>query len=135
MGEEEPDKGQGVAWESTLIYPCIYSEGTSNTRFIPVLLEGAHESAIPVPWQGVKYYRPTTTDGYEELYRRLTEQPFTLKPTLGTRRTLPPRERTHDFIEQQPDKRSLELIENVPYARNPYFTGRETVLHNLHEAL
>jgi TIR domain/NB-ARC domain len=26
-------------------------------------------------------------------------------------------------------------IENVPYARNPYFTGRETVLQNLHEAL
>ena len=24
---------------------------------------------------------------------------------------------------------------NVPYARNPYFTGRDTILHNLHEAL
>ena len=53
MGEEEPGKGHGVAWESTLIYQYIYNEGTSNTRFIPILLEGAHESAIPVPWQGV----------------------------------------------------------------------------------
>ena len=135
MGEEEPDKGHGVAWESTLIYQYIYNEGTSNKRFIPILLEGAHESDIPIPWQGVKHYRPTTTEGYEELYRRLTGQPLTPKPALGTLRTLPPRERTQDFMEQQPDKRPLEVIENVPYARNPYFTGRETILHNLHEAL
>ncbi len=135
MGEEEPDKGHGVAWESTLIYQYIYNAGTSNTRFIPVLLEGSPASAIPVPWQGVKYYRPTTMDGYEELYRRLTEQPLTPKPALGTRRTLLPRERTHDFVEQQPDNHPFEVIENVPYARNPYFTGRDTILHNLHEAL
>ncbi len=135
MGEEKPDKGHGVAWESTLIYQYIYNEGTSNRRFIPVLLEGAPESAIPISWQGVKHYRPTTTDGYEELYRRLTEQPLTPKPALGTRRTLPPRERTRDFVQQQPDNHPFEVIENVPYARNPYFTGRDTILHNRHEAL
>jgi len=28
MGDEEPDKGHGVAWESTLIYQYIYNEGT-----------------------------------------------------------------------------------------------------------
>ena len=135
MGEEEPGIGHGVAWESTLIYQYIYNEGTSNNRFIPILLEGAHESDVPVPWQGVKYYRPTTKEGYDELYRRLTGQQFTPKPALGTLRTLPPRERTEDFMGQQPDKHSPELIENVPYARNPYFTGRETTLHNLREAL
>ncbi len=135
MGEEEPDKGHGVAWESTLIYQYIYNEGTSNTRFIPVLLEGADASTIPVPWQGVKKYRPTTKEGYEELYRRLTGQPLTPKPALGTRRTLPPRERIHDFIADMPGERPFEVIENVPYARNPYFTGRDTILQNLHEAL
>jgi tetratricopeptide (TPR) repeat protein len=135
MGEEEPGKGHGVAWESTLIYQYIYNAGTSNTRFIPVLLEGAHESDIPVPWQGVKHYRPTTKVGYEELYRRLTGQPLTPKPALGTLRTLPPRERKQDFIVDMPGERPLEVIENVPYARNPYFTGRNIVLHDLHEAL
>ncbi len=135
MGEEDLGKGHGVAWESTLIYQYIYNEGTSNKRFIPILLEGAHELDIPVPWQGVMYYRPTTKEGYEELYRRLTGQQFTPKPALGTLRTLPSRERSKDFMEQQPDKRPLEVIENVPYARNPYFTGRETTLQNLHEAL
>src|SRR6266487_1942155 len=135
MSEEDPDKGHGVVWESTLIYQYIYNEGTSNTRFIPVLLEGGHESAIPVPWQGVKYYRPTTTDGYEALYHRLTEQPLTPKPALGTRRTLPHRQRTRDFVADTQGERPHEVIENVPYARNPYFTGRDTILHDLHEAL
>src|SRR5712692_5345080 len=93
MREEEPGKGHGVAWESTLIYQYIYNAGTSNTRFIPVLLEGGLESDIPVPWQGVKYYRPITQEGYEDLYRRLTEQPLTPKPDLGPRRMMPPRER------------------------------------------
>ena len=60
MGEEEPGKGHGVVFESTLIYQYIYNEGTSNTRFIPVLLERGDASAIPVPWQGVKKYRPDT---------------------------------------------------------------------------
>ena len=90
---------------------------------------------IPVPWQGVKKYRPTTKEGYEELYRRLTGQPLTPKPALGTLRTLPPRERIHDFIADMPGERPFEVIENVPYARNPYFTGRDTILQNLHEAL
>ncbi|MGZ6387205.1 MAG: hypothetical protein ACXWOL_17485 [Ktedonobacteraceae bacterium] len=135
MGEEDLGKGHGVAWKSTLIYQYIYNEGTSNKRFIPILLEGAHESDIPIPWQGVKYYRPTTTDGYEELYRSLTDQPLTPKPALGSLRILPSRERSQDFIEQQSDKCPLEVIENVPYARNPYFTGRDTILHDLHEAL
>ena len=135
MGDEDPDKGHGAAWESTLIYQYIYNAGTSNNRFIPILLEGAHESDIPIPWQGVKYYRPITTDGYEELYRRLTDQPLTPKPALGSLRTLPSRERSQDFIEQQSDKRPPEVIENVPYARNPYFTGRETILRSLHDAL
>src|SRR6202162_5226810 len=130
MGEEKPGTGHGVAWESTLIYQYIYNEGTSNTRFIPVLLEGGNASAIPTPWQGVKKYRPTTKDGYEDLYRRLTGQPLTPKPALGTLRKMPPRECTQDFVDATP-----EVIQNVPYARNPYFTGRDTVLQNLHEAL
>src|SRR6266851_3544838 len=109
MGEEEPGTGHGVAWESTLIYQYIYNAGTSNTRFIPVLLEGEDASAIPLPWQGVKKYRPTTQEGYEALYRRLTEQPLTPKPALGTLRKMQPRARTQDFVDATP-----EVIENVP---------------------
>ncbi len=118
MGEEEPGKGHGVAWESTLIYQYIYNAGTSNTRFIPVLLEGGHELDIPIPWQGVKHYRPTTKEGYEDLYRRLTGQPLTPKPALGTLRTMPPRERTHDFVEDA-DEAPLKSSKTCPMRATP----------------
>src|SRR6266700_1530276 len=135
MGEEEPGAGLGVRWEGNLIYQHIYNTGTSNSRFLPVLLEGANSADIPTPLQSATYYRLSTASGYEELYRRLTHQPRTLKPALGMLRALSPRERTHDFITEMPGERPLEVIENVPYARNPYFTGRDAVLHDLHEAL
>jgi tetratricopeptide (TPR) repeat protein len=157
MGEEEPGKGHGVAWESTLIYQYIYNAGTSNTRFIPMLLEGAHESAIPVPWQGVKYYRPMTQEGYEELYRRLTGQPLTPKPALGTLRMMQPRERKHDFSSNQAEEQHALVndpavdakptsinqatdaasprIWSMPFQRNPYFTGRDDLLTSLHSIL
>jgi hypothetical protein len=41
MGEERPGKGLGVRWEGHLIYGEIYRAGTMNTKFIPVLFEGA----------------------------------------------------------------------------------------------
>ncbi len=135
MGKEEPGTGHGVLWESALIYQYMYNAGTLNTQFIPILLEGANIADIPSPLQSATYYHPSIASGYEELYRRLTHQPRTMKPALGMLRALPPRERTHDFVEQQPDKHPFEVIENVPYARNPYFTGRDAVLHDLHEAL
>src|SRR5438132_7154560 len=40
MGEEETGKGLGVRWEGSLIYQHLYTAGTLNRRFIPVLLEG-----------------------------------------------------------------------------------------------
>jgi tetratricopeptide (TPR) repeat protein len=157
MREEEPGKGHGVAFESTLIYQYIYNEGTSNKRFIPVLLEGGDASAIPTPWQGVKKYRPMTQEGYEELYRRLTGQPLTPKPDLGQLRKMPPRERTHDFSSNQAEEQHAPVIDpavdakstsinqatdaasphiwSMPFTRNPFFTGRDDLLTRLHTTL
>ncbi len=141
MREEEPGKGHGVQWESTLIYQYIYNAGTTNTRFIPVLLEGANASAIPIPWQGVKYYQPTTEAGYEELYRRLIGQPRTPKGKLGTLKRLPPRERKFVPSTDSSGEHSsapagtLPALWNMPYPRNPFFTGRENLLAQLSTAL
>jgi len=97
MGEEEPGKGLGVRWEGKLIYQYLYN-ADANTKFIPLLFKGCEPVHIPTPLQDATYYHPSTLDGYEELYRRLTNQPRTERPELGKLKKLPPRERKTDFL-------------------------------------
>src|SRR4051812_25375832 len=87
---EQPGVGHGVLWEGNLVYQHIYKAATRNERFIPVLLDGAKPEDIPTPLQGVNHYRPETDDGYEALYRRITDQPRVIKPPRGTLKSLPP---------------------------------------------
>ncbi len=100
MNEEEPGKGHGVRWEGNLIYQHLYSQGTLNKKFIPVLLETGKTEDIPTPLRGFLYYRPETKEGYEALYRRLTGQPLTPKPEIGQMQQLPPRERKQFFFNE-----------------------------------
>jgi hypothetical protein len=93
MGEEEPGKGLGVRWEGHLIYQAIYRAESMNTTFIPVLFESGDNAHIPAPLQSTNYYSLDTRSGYEDLYRRLTNQPRAVKPELGKPRSLPPAER------------------------------------------
>jgi len=97
MGEEEPGKGLGVRWEGKLIYQHLYN-ADANTKFIPLLFEGCEPVYIPTPLQDATYYHPSSLDGYEDLYRRLTNQPQTEKPELGKLKKLPQRERKPDFL-------------------------------------
>ena len=135
MGEEQPGVGHGVNWEGHLIYQHFYQDGTINTRFLPILLEGASASDIPLPFRGVAKYRPMTEEGYEALYRRLTHQPLTPPPDRGTLKKLPPRERTQLAFGNTQTDDTQPVIENVPYERNAFFTGREPLLRQLHEML
>jgi hypothetical protein len=91
MGIEEAGKGLGVRWEGNLIYQHLYNAGTINNRFVAVTLEAGHHVFIPTPIQGATYYDLSTPTGYDDLYRRLTDQPKVRKPELGRRRALPQR--------------------------------------------
>jgi hypothetical protein len=82
-----------VRWEGHLIYGEIYRAGTMNTKFIPVLFEAGDSSHIPAPARDTNHYFARTARGYEDLYRRLTNQPRAVKPELGKLRSLPPAER------------------------------------------
>jgi Tfp pilus assembly protein PilF len=129
MGEETPGIGLGVRWEGNSIYQHLYNAGTVNPKFIPVLLEPGNVEYIPTPLQGVARYAVQTEEGYEDLYRRLTNQPKHLKPELGEVRKLTPlapKERKQDFF--------AASLTNLPFERNPFFTGREKILKDLHEA-
>ena len=98
MGEEEPGKGRGVKWESTLTYQHIYDDDSKMTRFISVLYESGKDGYIPTPLRGATYYYVQTERGYEDLLRRLTNQPRVTKPELGKPPALPSRERKPDYL-------------------------------------
>jgi TIR domain/Caspase domain len=90
-GEEEPRKGHGVLWEARLIKQHLYDAGSVSSKFVPVLFADGSPEHIPRPVRGGTIYRVGTPEGYEALYRLLTNQPRVRKPEMGTLRRLPER--------------------------------------------
>jgi hypothetical protein len=80
------DEGRGVFWEGAILYNYLYN-AKGDSRFIPVLLDNAPEAAIPVLLNGYTHYRirvfELADSEFGALYRELTSQPETPKPTLG----------------------------------------------------
>jgi nucleoside phosphorylase len=97
-GQEETGKGKGVTWEGGVIIQELYDAQGKNSKFIPVTFAPDASEFIPSPLRSATFYRLDTTEGYELLYRRLTNQPRTRKPVLGKLRTLPPRQRKQVFL-------------------------------------
>jgi hypothetical protein len=89
---EEPGKGRGVLWEAKLIYNDLYKTDSPSQKYIPILLNGPQPDQIPAPLQALTYYSVDTDQGYQDLYRHLTNQPLHLRPSLGTLKSLPPKE-------------------------------------------
>jgi len=133
VGEEEEGKGLGVKWEGNLIYQHIYNADTTNTRFLPVVFDSADIEWIPSPLQGTTYYCIDTGEGYERLYRSLTNQPVAIRPDLGKLRKLPPRERREEFLAAQ-----IVGLEKISLAKlpstSPDLFGREKELEMLDAA-
>ncbi len=98
MGTEEEGVGLGIRWEGTLTYQHLYDSGAENTRFIPILFQSERAEYIPIPLRGATHYYADTEQGYKDLYRRLTNQPKTIKPKLGKLRKLQPRARKQNFF-------------------------------------
>src|SRR4051794_15996873 len=52
-------------------------------KFVPVLFADAQVSWVPFSLRGLPHYRVHTEEGYEDLYRHLTNQPGTPMPPVG----------------------------------------------------
>jgi len=138
MDREQPGVGKGVRWESTLAYQHVYDAGTKNAKFIPVLFQDGQEVHIPTPFKGATHYSVDAKDGYELLYRRLTNQPRVRKPGLGKLKKLPPvesRSKKQDFASPvQGSWPGISLPRGGPKVSEP-FAGREEELKELTTAL
>lgn len=137
--EEAPGKGLGVLWEASLIYSHLYDAGVVNEKFVPIVFESSDTEFIPRPLKPTTYYYVSSDDGYENLYRRLTDQPSHPKPALGDLRKLRPVSgEVRKLQPLEPKERKLDFfaaqLTNLPFERNPFFTGREEILRKLHNA-
>ncbi|MGE5340147.1 MAG: SEFIR domain-containing protein [Candidatus Omnitrophota bacterium] len=92
MDKEIPGKSLGVKWESTLTYQYIYDDDSKNNRFIPTIFKPEDAKYIPPILKGSTFYCLNDAKGYEDLYRRLTDQPLVKKPKPGKIKILPTKE-------------------------------------------
>lgn len=83
--------GLGAKWEGAVMTQDLYEAALYNTKFIPVIFSPDDSQFRPKVLRPATYYNVSTEDGYEDLYRRLTDQPSTLKPAIGDLKKLPPR--------------------------------------------
>lgn len=56
-GKEVPGLGLGARWEGAIIGQALYSDGTVNRKFVPVLLGDDQAAHIPEPLRGATWYR------------------------------------------------------------------------------
>lgn len=88
-GEEQSGVGLGAMWEGNLIYQHIYDSGSTNSKFIPVLMRDTDKRFIPTPVRGVSYYAARNDEGYFDLRDRLLNRPRAEKPPLGRTPPMP----------------------------------------------
>lgn len=99
-----PGQGRGVAWEGRLLKVRVFDEQGKNRGVVPIVFSSADLAHIPPFLKDVTYYDLSRGDGFERLYRRLTQQPAHPRPPLGTIEQLLPHRVT-------PHRSSVALID------------------------
>ncbi len=100
-GQEDIGKGKGVTWEGGTILQALYDAQGQNSKFIPIIFNSEDANFISMPLRGATNYRVQNDDGYQRLYRRLTDQHETPAPPLGKIEKLPVRDRKQNFQNQR----------------------------------
>jgi nucleoside phosphorylase len=95
QGKEKLGKGKGVTWEGAIITQELYDGQGKNSKFIPVILDTTDEDFIPNLLRSTQKYRLYKPDGYDSLYRRLTDQHDTPAPSIGEKVIMPVRDRKY----------------------------------------
>ena len=130
-GHEEVGKGKGATWEGGVIIQELYDAQGTNSKFIPVTFSPQDTDFIPSPLRAATNYRLNNTDGYELLYRRLTNQSRTRKPDIGKLQTLAPRDRKQVFPDISDDSSAFNSRPLNFFALDDTWVGRESLIQDL----
>lgn len=130
-GHEKPGRGKGVDWEGALITQEIYDARSRTVKFVPVTLAAGQERFIPEPLRGHTHYELTSEERYQALYRFLRGKAGVKPRRVG--KPKPVSERIAEPLTFDSPPATATMI-GVPH-RNPFFTGRETLLSRLHNQL
>lgn len=96
-GEEMNSIGLGVKWEGAVLQEWIFHDlnefeaHRKHIKFIPVVFSHDDVPHIPTHFKALTYYNLGTEDGYEYLYRLLTNQPRVQVLPIGKPVLLPPK--------------------------------------------
>jgi WD40 repeat protein len=82
-GESSTGTGLGGRWEGFIITQLVYQAESKNSKFIPLLFSQDDAPYIPLELSGVNRYDINAADGYEQLFRRLTNQPLRRPPDVA----------------------------------------------------
>jgi len=107
--------GNGINWETSIVYQHLYNSGSKNEKFIPVITGDGKFDDILTPLQGSTFYDMDNEDEYNSLYwylRGVKKE----KPELGKLRELPEIERKTIFVSGliKPNLWSKAKWKNVP---------------------
>lgn len=78
--EETAGADKVVAWEALIADTVLYEANARNDKLIPVLFAEGTEADVQVSLRPYARYELSDEQGYEALYRRLTNQPETPAP-------------------------------------------------------
>jgi hypothetical protein len=98
-GNETNGKGKGVTWEGAIVIQELYDSSGRDVKFVPITFTAEDIQFIPIPLRSKTYYNLGNPNGYESLYRYLTQQPVILSPELGAIKILTTRDRYPIFPE------------------------------------
>src|ERR1051326_3260474 len=132
LGRTPPGVGRGVKWEGSIISDAIYRADSTNTKFVPIFFDQNDAGHAPFPLSvhvDLSYVLP---DGYDPIYRLLTDQPAAIPAPIGSMLVLSPATPVSP-LSQPKVYRHRSDRGNLP--RLPYFFGREAQLQAIDAAL
>jgi tetratricopeptide (TPR) repeat protein len=109
-------EGRGAKWEGAIATQYLYEDEAHNKKWIPVCVSESDLEHIPMVLKGATRYVIFNSADRARLIHRLKSMFATEQaPVPGTRGRL--------------------LVTNLPFPRNPFFTGREGILSQIRGAL